>query len=94
MEEEDVDLGGHFAWKDAEIGPDNPFDYSLSIGGIVLDFKDGRLAGFEVLPPAQDLIDDQLKKGSVYEPAEIEIETLEELESEDADQKTTEGDTK
>lgn len=74
------DVNGHFTWHEAEISEDNPFDYSIDLGQIILDFKDGRIAGFEVLPPASDLIDEEFRKGNPGDPAEVEIENVRERE--------------
>jgi len=87
--EDEVD--GHFTWHEAEISEDNPFDHSIDLGQIVLDFKDGRIAGFEVLPPASDVIDEEFRKSSIEEPEQIEIETGDEI-SEDQSQENAEGD--
>lgn len=73
-------LNGHFTWNEKEISEDNPFDHSIDLGQIILDFKDGRIAGIEVLPPASEVIDDNFRKGSIEDPEEIEINTAEEIE--------------
>lgn len=83
--DEDGVSGGIFAWRDGEISEDNRIDHSLNIGQLVLDFKDGRLVGFEVLPPAEEVISEDFQRGSPGDPASIEIETREELLEEDGE---------